>query len=185
MEQVSSKSPACHAGKHQAVTATTSDVTPAPASSPHAMDREMLLLLWRRVACTAVMLLCLSCRGACQLQRQYKESRQVVTLIIFPEGVLCLITGCNPSTRSGTLCSLCIATAVRSSPRSLMYSSVLYTSVIDWKGNPAGNLACTLLLSRKLLLILSRGSGRFSNNHGVCRHSQRVGLSYSALYLGT
>ncbi|KAL3142061.1 hypothetical protein ABBQ32_004689 [Trebouxia sp. C0010 RCD-2024] len=64
------------ASKHQAVTVTISDAMPASASGPHATDRDMLILLWRRVACAAVMLLCLFCHGACHLQRQYKDSTQ-------------------------------------------------------------------------------------------------------------
>ncbi|KAL3153164.1 hypothetical protein ABBQ38_011916 [Trebouxia sp. C0009 RCD-2024] len=67
------------ASKHQAVTVTTSDAVPASASDPHATDRDMLLQLWRTVAFAAVMLLCLFCREAYHLQRQYKQSRQVVT----------------------------------------------------------------------------------------------------------
>ena len=66
------------AGQHRAVTVTTGDAMPAPASCRHATEKDTLLLMWRRVACAAVMLLGLSCHRACQLQRRYKNGRQVI-----------------------------------------------------------------------------------------------------------
>lgn len=92
-----------HAGKHQAVTVTTSDATPASASDPHATDRDTLLLL-QAGHCAAVMPLCLFCRRACQLQRQYKGSRQVVRqLMIYMKGVLGLSSPGYTMRRSSSL----------------------------------------------------------------------------------
>lgn len=72
---------------------------PAPASGTHATEKGELFTMWRQLACAAVALLCLCCRWACQLQRQYKDSRQVVKqCIVYLVGALSLIrSGFNPS----------------------------------------------------------------------------------------
>ncbi|KAL3142065.1 hypothetical protein ABBQ32_004693 [Trebouxia sp. C0010 RCD-2024] len=54
--------------------------------------------------CAAVMPLCLFCRRACQLQRQYKGSRQVVRqLMIYMKGVLGLSSPGYTMRRSSSL----------------------------------------------------------------------------------
>lgn len=42
------------------------------------VEQESLVVLWRRAACAAVMLLSVRCKEACQHQRKYKGSKQVI-----------------------------------------------------------------------------------------------------------
>ena len=52
---------------------------------------DMLLALWRKAGCAAVMLLASLCKAACWWQNKYKQRRQVLTkLAIHPIGVVVL-----------------------------------------------------------------------------------------------
>ena len=45
-------------------------------------EQESLVVLWRRAACAAVMLLSIRCKEACQHQKSYQCSKQVSQLAI-------------------------------------------------------------------------------------------------------
>ena len=62
------------------LTVNGDDATAATASSshaPHDLSEDSLLILWRRAACAALVLLSSRCREARQVYTQYKDSREV------------------------------------------------------------------------------------------------------------